>query len=186
MSNDILDDFSPFSPPFKQALQKHIDKGKIILWAERPKQGVLFRSSDGCLIPFSLAWGGFAIFWETMVFVMDAPIFMALFGIPFVVTGLYLIVGRFFHDMYIRKQVIYGLTEKQIIIKRAETLRFVELSALTDIQLTKKRMVLDLSCLTTNMIKEIRRVILLTLVFRLLVCDLVLKPFLMYNLFTIK
>jgi len=139
MSNDILDDFSPFSNPFKQALQKHIDKGEIILWAERPKQGIIFRSSDGCLIPFSLAWGGFAIFWETMVFVMDAPIFMALFGIPFVVIGLYLIVGRFFHDMYIRKQVIYGLTEKRIIIKRGETLRFVELSALTDIQLTKKK-----------------------------------------------
>ena len=116
MKNDILDDFSPFSNPLKQALQKHLNKGEQLLWAERPKQGILFRASDGCLIPFSLVWGGFAIFWETMVLTTDAPIFMALFGIPFVLIGLYLIIGRFFHDMYIRRNMIYGLTKKQIII----------------------------------------------------------------------
>jgi hypothetical protein len=139
MRNDILDDFSPFSNPLKQELQKHVNKREQIIWAERPKQGIIFRSSDGCLIPFSFAWGGFAIFWEVMVLVMDAPIFMALFGIPFVLIGLYLIVGRFFHDMYIRKKIIYGLTEKQIIIKRGDNLRFVDLSSLTDMQLTTKK-----------------------------------------------
>jgi hypothetical protein len=138
MSNDILDDFSPFSNPLKQELQKHLDKKEKILWAERPKQGIIFRSSDGCLIPFSLVWGGFAIFWETLVFVMDAPIFFAVFGIPFVLIGLYLIIGRFLHDMYIRSQMIYGLTDKQIIIKRGDHLRLVDLSALTDIQVSEK------------------------------------------------
>lgn len=139
MSNDILDDFSPFSNPLKQILQKHLNRGERIIWAERPKQGIIFRSSDGCLIPFSLAWGGFAIFWETMVLVMDAPFFMALFGIPFVIVGLYLIVGRFLHDSYIRKQIIYGITDKRIVIKRGDKLRFVDLSSLTDIQLTEKK-----------------------------------------------
>lgn len=139
MKNDILDDFSPFSNPLKQELQKHLDKREQILWAERPKQGILFRASDGCLIPFSLAWGGFAIFWESMVIAMDAPIFMALFGIPFVLIGLYLIVGRFFHDMYIRKNMIYGLSEKKIIIKRGDKLRFVDLLSLNDLQITEKK-----------------------------------------------
>lgn len=138
MHNNILDDFSPLSNALKQQLQKEVGKGERIIWAERPKQGIVFRSSDGCLIPFSLAWGGFAIFWETMVIVMDAPIFMAFFGIPFVIIGLYLIVGRFFHDMYIRKKMIYGLTQKRIIIKRGDHTRFVDLEALTDIQITEK------------------------------------------------
>lgn len=139
MKNDILDDFSPFSNPLKQELQKQLDKREQILWADRPKQGILFRASDGCLIPFSLAWGGFTIFWESMVIAMDAPIFMALFGIPFVLIGLYLIIGRFFHDMYIRKNMIYGLSEKKIIIKRGDNLRFVDLFSLSDIQLIEKK-----------------------------------------------
>ncbi|CAA6813059.1 MAG: PH (Pleckstrin Homology) domain-containing protein [uncultured Aureispira sp.] len=139
MKNDILDDFSTFRNPLKQELHKHLTKKEQILWAERPKQGILFRASDGCMIPFSLAWGGFAIFWETMVLIMDAPIFMALFGIPFVLIGLYLIIGRFFHDMYIRRQTVYGLTDQRIVIKRGDKLRFVDLSALTDIQLIKKK-----------------------------------------------
>ena len=139
MRNNILDDFSNFSTSLKQELQKHINKSEQIIWAERPKQGIIFRTSDGCLIPFSLAWGGFAIFWEVMVLTMDAPIFMALFGIPFVLIGLYLIIGRFFHDMYIRRKMIYGLTKKQIIIKRGDNFRFVDLSSLTDMQLTTKK-----------------------------------------------
>jgi hypothetical protein len=139
MKNDILDDFPQFSNPLKQELYQHVNKGEEIIWAERPKQGILFRASDGCLIPFSLAWGGFAIFWETMVLTMDAPIFMALFGIPFVLIGLYLIIGRFFHDMYIRRNMIYGLTKKQIIIKRGDKLRFVDLFSLNDIQVTEKK-----------------------------------------------
>jgi hypothetical protein len=139
MSNNILDDFSPFNNPLKQEIQRHVNKGEQLLWAERPKQGIIFRSSDGCLIPFSLAWGGFAIFWEFTAISMGAPIFMALFGIPFVVIGLYLIVGRFFHDMYLRRTMVYGLTDKQIIIKQGEKLRFVDLSTLTDIQLTEKK-----------------------------------------------
>ena len=138
MKNNILDDFLPFNNSLKQELQKHVNNREQIIWAERPKQGILFRSSDGCLIPFSLLWGGFAFFWEAMVLTMGAPI-MALFGIPFVLIGLYLIVGRFFHDMYIRRKVIYALTEKQIIIKRGDKLRFVDLSSLTDLQLTTKK-----------------------------------------------
>jgi hypothetical protein len=139
MSNNILDDFSPFSNPAKQEIQKHINKNERLLWAEPPKQGFIFRSSDGCLIPFSLVWGGFAIFWEIMVLYTDAPFFMALFGIPFVIIGVYLIIGRFFHDIYIRRQMIYGLTDKRIVIKRGDHLRFVELADLTDIKVTEKK-----------------------------------------------
>lgn len=139
MKNDILDDFPQFSNPLKQELYKHVNEGEEIIWAERPKQGILFRPSDGCLIPFSLAWGGFAIFWESMVFSMGAPTFMAIFGIPFVLIGLYLIIGRFFYDMYVRKNMLYGLTNKQIIVKRRNKVHSLDLSALTDVRFTKKK-----------------------------------------------
>ena len=59
------------------------------------------------MIPFSLLWCGFAVFWETMAMRMPGPffgpgLFFRLWGIPFVFVGLYFVFGRFFADALAR------------------------------------------------------------------------------------
>ena len=53
---------------------------------------------DALLIPFSFMWGGFATVWETTALSAKAPFPVALFGLPFVCVGLFMIFGRFLVD----------------------------------------------------------------------------------------
>lgn len=99
-----------------QELRKELAPGERLLWSGIPKQGIIFRTSDIVAIPFSLFWGGFAFFWEFQVTEKRAPFFFSLWGIPFVLVGIYIIVGRFFVDSYARSRTYYGLTNQRAII----------------------------------------------------------------------
>ncbi len=68
------------------------------------------------LIPFSILWGGFALFWNASVWTTDAPLFFKLFGLPFLFVGLYITAGRFYHDAWRRSKTVYALTDQRAII----------------------------------------------------------------------
>jgi len=129
-------------PDQQIADQFDLDPGERLLWTGYPVLGIRLRASDGYLVPFSLMWGGFAIFWEVMVFREDAPFFFRLWGVPFVAVGLYLIVGRFFWDAYCRGRTVYALTDRRIIIVDggfSRTSRTVNLKTLPELSLTERR-----------------------------------------------
>jgi len=92
--------------------------GERTLWKGQPGGGLLFSARDVFLIPFSLLWCGFAIFWETSVLAMGAPDLFKIWGIPFVLVGLYLVFGRFLVDVWLRAATRYELTDRRIIIER--------------------------------------------------------------------
>lgn len=101
----------------REELQYEPIPGERLLWAGRPKTGIIFRSSDIFLIPFSIMWCGFAVLWESSALSDGAPFFFAIWGIPFVCMGLYVTIGRFFYDRQLRAETIYGITSNRIIIK---------------------------------------------------------------------
>jgi hypothetical protein len=115
--------------------------GEKLLWAGRPPRGLLLRPSDLHQIPFSIMWGGFAIFWEASVVVMGAPFFFALWGVPFVLVGLYIMAGRFRVDAWQRERTFYGVTsERAIILSVAfgRSVKSLNLDTLTDMTLTER------------------------------------------------
>jgi hypothetical protein len=125
----------------KRIITSQLSPNEQLLWFGRPRQGFFFRSSDLMMIPFSLMWGGFAIFWETGVWASNAPIFFRLWGVPFVLIGLYMIFGRFFVDVWQRKKTFYGVTNERVIIISGlfnQSVKSLNLQTLTDITLEEK------------------------------------------------
>lgn len=114
-----------------------LGSGERLLWSGAPRQGYVFQSTDVLAIPLSLLWAGFAIFWETTA-LRNTPIFFALWGIPFVVVGAYITVGRFFYDSLRRRSTFYGVTTVRVIIASRWPTRSVKsfnLATLTDLLL---------------------------------------------------
>lgn len=124
-----------------QAVRAQLESGEQLIWSGQPRQGLLLRPSDAFMIPFSLLWGGFAIFWEVAAILSGAPVFFWLFGVPFVLVGLHLIFGRFFTDARARAATFYGLTNDRIIItsgKHGKRVQSLSLSTLGDITLDER------------------------------------------------
>ncbi len=100
----------------------HLEEGERLLWAGRPGQGVRLRGADAFLIPFSILWCGFAVFWEIMVLAEDTPgpaavrIIFPAFGALLVLVGLYFVFGRFLVDAWLRGRTTYGVTNERVII----------------------------------------------------------------------
>lgn len=71
----------------------------------------------------------------------DAPFFFKLWGIPFVLVGLYIIAGRFFVDAKQRSKTYYGVTNERVIIVSgllSRKIKSLNLRTLTDVSLDEK------------------------------------------------
>jgi len=97
-------------------VKQELDSREQLLWAGQPRKGLALRASDAMMIPFSLLWGGFAIFWEYSVIHSSAEWFGIIWGIPFVLVGVYVIFGRFVFDSWQREGTVYGITDQRVII----------------------------------------------------------------------
>ena len=123
-------------------IREDLRRDERLLWSGGPPQGMRLHAADAFLIPFSLLWGGFAIFWETTAVTHGAPLFFMVWGIPFVIVGLYLIVGRFWVDAWQRARTCYALSDQRIVIVSgifSRNTRSLNVRTLSDVALSKRK-----------------------------------------------
>jgi hypothetical protein len=131
-------------------LESYLDPGEKLVWSGQPKQGLRLQASDLFLVPFSLMWGGFAFFWEAGVLGLipmnhhgqGAPLFFALWGIPFCLVGIYIIFGRFFIDAASRSRTWYGVTDRRVIVLKTffrTNVMSLDLANLPGLNLTERK-----------------------------------------------
>ena len=122
-------------------VQPFLEGGESLLWSGRPRSGIQLQAGDVVIIPFSLMWGGFAIYWETMAIRVHAPLVMKLFGLPFVAIGLFMILGRFFADAARRANTLYAVTSNRVFIAtgRGKTVASYPLAQIPGVTTTEGR-----------------------------------------------
>ncbi|HEX8435658.1 hypothetical protein [Archangium sp.] len=130
-----------------QPFQPYLLSGERIMWSGQPKQGLTLGPRDALLIPFSLMWGGFVIFWNAMMWFGPfgdqsggGPGWLfRLWGLPFLVIGLYIMAGRFFHDARIRKKLFYAVTNQRVLVLRGSKITSLDIDRLPRLELSEQR-----------------------------------------------
>jgi hypothetical protein len=105
-------------------IQPELMSGETLQWAGMPNPRVIFHIEDWFQIPFGLVWTVFMIFWESSALGYwgtssrhnSPPVFFALWGIPFLLIGQYLIWGRFVYDGWLKRRTYYAVTNRRILV----------------------------------------------------------------------
>jgi hypothetical protein len=96
--------------------QADLFSGERVLWEGAPTRFPVFDRGDVFLVPFSLLWCGFAIFWTVGAVGMGGPSPFALFGGVFVVIGLYFVFGRLITRWLKLRSTTYTVTDRRVIV----------------------------------------------------------------------
>jgi hypothetical protein len=117
----------------ERALRPELGAGERLLWSGQPRRGLRLRIPH----PVQSDVGRFCPLLGAVRLPGRRALFFRLWGIPFVLVGLYLIVGRFFADAWQRARTYYGITNERVLIvsglfqKQVKSLALRSLSEVT-------------------------------------------------------
>ncbi len=100
------------------AVNRQLGNGEHVLWRGCPVGPRWLERQDVVMLPFSLLWGFIVLGWEVTVLVNDGTrntILFPLFGIPFVILAIYLLVVRLFVRRWMRARTVYAVTDQRAI-----------------------------------------------------------------------
>ena len=101
--------------PAEQVISELLGPDERILWAGEPRQGLCLRLTDAIAIPFSILWTAFVV--VGIVEATQSKNRSFLIGVvPFLLIGLYMLVGRFLVDSWQRARTRYGVTNQRVLI----------------------------------------------------------------------
>jgi hypothetical protein len=123
-----------------------ISPGEKVLWSGTPPRGLILRASDIFLVPFSIVWasgaliGVFAMTRKPPTAGAPVPFFFG-FGLLFTALAVYITVGRFILDMWLRARTAYAVTDQRVVITSGligQSVKSLNLRTLTDVTLTER------------------------------------------------
>lgn len=118
------------TPALSHRIVPLLKKGETLEWVGQPRQGIRFRREDWIQIPLTLMFLGAVLYWESIAlfytladwarFPHMQPFYLlfSLYGMVFVVIGLYASIGRFLGDAYSRAHTTYGITNRRLVMYR--------------------------------------------------------------------
>jgi hypothetical protein len=106
----------PLPQELEQEVRTELTAGERLLWSGRPRTGVIFRLADGFNLLFGIIWLCFVSYWLFFAYQSGASILFMAFGLPFLLVGLYMTVGRLVTDALQRKKMVYAVTNQRVII----------------------------------------------------------------------
>jgi hypothetical protein len=120
----------------REAITPEIGPAERLVWAGRPRQGLLVGAGGALLTLLGLLVMGLTLYAEASLVEHDLPLELGLVGLPFFAAGLYLAAGRLAYDRWRRGRLYYAVTDQRALILRdggARKLRSIDLDRPDDI-----------------------------------------------------
>jgi hypothetical protein len=96
-------------------LDAQLAPGEVIVWTGKPLRHIVFHKTDWLIIPFSLAFAAFTLFWEWHAFRTWGDWFLKLGGIPLILMGQYLVWGRFVYSAWRKRRTVCAVTNQRAL-----------------------------------------------------------------------
>jgi hypothetical protein len=97
-------------------IAKELGAQESVLWSGQPGQGLRWRYSDALRVPVSLLFVTVSLVMMAGMLRDGLPIYATLIVVPHALLGLYLLVGHFFADAYLRARTEYFITDQRALI----------------------------------------------------------------------